>query len=280
MFTRQHFEESADVIRRQTPHRPRIGLILGSGLGALADEVSEATVIPFERVPHFPPSTAPGHAGRLVIGRLAGKAVLVMQGRIHYYEGYSMEQVTLPVRIMRALGITTLIVTNAAGGLNPAYRAGDLMLITDHIGLTTLTGHNPLLGPNDPSLGPRFVNMTPAYDPGLRAIALRVASRLGLTLHQGVYVGLGGPTFETPAEVRFLRALGGDAVGMSTVPEVIVARHGGMRVLGLSGITNVTQADPDATTGPSHEEVLETGKLLGPRLADLVRGILAELDSE
>ncbi|MCC7354672.1 MAG: purine-nucleoside phosphorylase, partial [Anaerolineae bacterium] len=230
MFTRQHFAESADDIRQRTPHRPTIGLILGSGLGALAAEVSEATIIPFDQVPHFPPSTVPGHAGRLVIGWLAGKAVLVMQGRIHYYEGYSMEQVTLPVRIMRAFGITTLIVTNAAGGLNPAYRAGDLMVITDHVGLTTLTGHNPLRGPNDPSLGPRFVNMTPAYDPELRTLAARVARGLGLTLHHGIYVGLGGPTFETPAEVRFLRALGGDAVGMSTVPEVIVARHGGMRV--------------------------------------------------
>ena len=280
MFVRRHFEESADVIRQRTLHRPRIGLILGSGLGSLADEVAEASTIPFAEVPHFPQATVEGHSGRLVIGRLAGKTVLVMQGRIHYYEGYTMEEVVLPVRVMQALGVKTLIVTNAAGGLNPAFRAGDLMLITDHIGLAALAGHNPLLGPNDPALGPRFVNMTAAYDPALRALALRVAQGMGLTLHQGVYVGLAGPAFETPAEVRFLRAIGGDAVGMSTVPEVIAARHGGMRVLGLSGITNVAQADPSAVLGPDHEEVLQVGRSLGPRLAALVKGILAEMDSE
>ncbi len=280
MFVRRHFEESADVIRQRTLHRPRIGLILGSGLGSLADEVAEASTIPFAEVPHFPQATVEGHSGRLVIGRLAGKTVLVMQGRIHYYEGYTMEEVVLPVRVMQALGVKTLIVTNAAGGLNPAFRAGDLMLITDHIGLAALAGHNPLLGPNDPALGPRFVNMTAAYDPALRALALRVARGMGLTLHQGVYVGLAGPAFETPAEVRFLRAIGGDAVGMSTVPEVIAARHGGMRVLGLSGITNVAQADSSAVLGPDHEEVLQVGRSLGPRLAALVKGILAEMDSE
>jgi purine-nucleoside phosphorylase len=280
MFVRRHFEESADVIRQRTLHRPRIGLILGSGLGSLADEVAEASIIPFAEVPHFPRATVEGHSGRLVIGRLAEKTVLVMQGRIHYYEGYTMEEVVLPVRVMQALGVKTLIVTNAAGGLNPAFRAGDLMLITDHIGLAALAGHNPLLGPNDPALGPRFVNMTAAYDPALRALALRVAQGMGLALHQGVYVGLAGPAFETPAEVRFLRAIGGDAVGMSTVPEVIAARHGGMRVLGLSGITNVAQADPSAVLGPDHEEVLQVGRSLGPRLAALVKGILAEMDSE
>lgn len=280
MFVRRHFEESADVIRQRTLHRPRIGLILGSGLGLLADEVAEASIIPFAEVPHFPQATVEGHSGRLVIGRLAGKTVLVMQGRIHYYEGYTMEEVVLPVRVMQALGVKTLIVTNAAGGLNPTFRAGDLMLITDHIGLAALAGHNPLLGPNDPALGPRFVNMTAAYDPALRALALRVAQGMGLTLHQGVYVGLAGPAFETPAEVRFLRAIGGDAVGMSTVPEVIAARHGGMRVLGLSGITNVAQADLTAVLGPDHEEVLQVGRSLGPRLSALVKGILAEMDSE
>lgn len=280
VFTRRHFEESADAIRRQTPHRPRIGLILGSGLGLLADEVTEASIIPFAQVPYFPQTTVEGHSGRLVIGRLAGRAVLVMQGRIHYYEGYHMEEVVFPVRVMQALGIGTLIVTNAAGGLNPTFQTGDLMLITDHVGLAALAGHNPLIGPNDPTLGPRFVNMTSAYDPALRELALRVAQSLGLTLRQGVYVGLAGPAFETPAEVRFLRAIGGDAVGMSTVPEVIAARHGGMRVLGISGITNVAQADPAAVEGPSHEEVLQASKVLGPRLAALVKGILAELGSE
>ncbi len=276
-FTRAHYREAADAILRRTAHRPRVGLILGSGLNPLADEVEAADRIPYSEIPHFVPSTVVGHAGRLVIGRLEGRAILIMQGRIHAYEGFSQHQVALPVRVMHELGITTLIVTNAAGGLNPSFRAGDLMLIVDHIGLSAMVGHNPLWGPNDDSLGPRFPAMSKAYDPALRRLAREVADRLGIPLRQGVYCGLAGPAFETPAEVRFLRLIGADACGMSTVPEVMAACHMGMRVLGLSGITNMAVDDVDAEAEADHEEVLETGRQLVPRLMALLRGILAAL---
>jgi purine-nucleoside phosphorylase len=276
-FTRAHYREAADAILRRTAHRPRVWLILGSGLNPLADEVEAADRIPYSEIPHFVPSTVVGHAGRLVIGRLEGRAILIMQGRIHAYEGFSQHQVALPVRVMHELGITTLIVTNAAGGLNPSFRAGDLMLIVDHIGLSAMVGHNPLWGPNDDSLGPRFPAMSKAYDPALRRLAREVADRLGIPLRQGVYCGLAGPAFETPAEVRFLRLIGADACGMSTVPEVMAACHMGMRVLGLSGITNMAVDDVDAEAEADHEEVLETGRQLVPRLMALLRGILAAL---
>ena len=200
-----------------------------------------------------------------------------MQGRAHAYEGYTLQQVTLPVRVMNELGIGTLILTNAAGGLNPAFHAGDLMLINDHIGLMAIVGGNPLWGPNDPTLGPRFPAMNKAYDPELRALTRRVAAELGVGLREGVYIGLGGPTFETPAEVRFGRMIGGDACGMSTVPEVIVARHMGMRVLGISGISNVAITDPDAVEEPNHEEVMTAGQVMVPKLMALLRGVLAAL---
>jgi purine-nucleoside phosphorylase len=200
-----------------------------------------------------------------------------MQGRLHAYEGHSMQRVTLPVRVMAELGVRTLIVTNAAGGVNPAYRAGDLMLITDHIGFMAIVGGNPLWGPNDDTLGPRFLAMNNAYDRDLRRLALRVAAEQGIELHQGVYGGLGGPVFETPAEVRFLRMAGVDATGMSTVPEVIVARHMGLRVLGISGISNATIDDPDAEAEANHEEVLAAGRELTPKLMALVRGVLQRL---
>jgi purine-nucleoside phosphorylase len=218
-----------------------------------------------------------GHAGRLVIGRLAGQDVLIMQGRTHAYEGVPVQQLTLPVRVMRELGVHTLIVTNAAGGINPSFRPGDLMLITDHIGLVAMTGLNPLWGPNDESLGPRFPAMSGAYDFALRRLALQVAARLGIELRQGVYAGLAGPAFETPAEVRFLRLIGADAVGMSTVPEVIVARHAGLRVLGISAISNVAVADSDSEEKADHEEVLAAGQALVPRLTALLHGILAAI---
>jgi purine-nucleoside phosphorylase len=218
-----------------------------------------------------------GHVGQLVIGKLAGKDVLIMQGRLHAYEGLSLQQTTLPVRVMHELGIGTLIVTNAAGGINPAFRPGDLMLITDHIGLMAMAGGNPLWGPNDDSLGPRFPAMNKAYDPTLRRLAIRVAANLGIELRQGVYAGLSGPTFETSAEVRFLRLIGADACGMSTVPEVIVARHMGMRVLGFSGISNAAIADLGAEEETNHEEMLEAGRLLVPKLIAVLRGVLAEL---
>jgi purine-nucleoside phosphorylase len=276
-FTRVQAVEAAEAIRSHTTQNPQIGLILGSGLNALADEVVGADRVPYASVPHLVASTVPGHVGRFVIGTLSDRPVLIMQGRFHAYEGHSLQQVTFPVRVMHELGVHTLIVTNAAGGLNPAFRAGDLMLIVDHIGFASMAGQNPLIGHNDETLGPRFVNMIQAYDPDLRRLALKVSSRLGLELRQGVYAGLSGPTFETPAEVRFLRLAGADAVGMSTVSEVIVARHMSMHVLGISGISNVAIAESDSTAKVDHEEVLVTGQALVPKLMTLLRGILAEI---
>ena len=277
-FTRAQYAEAANYIRSRTAHRPRIGLILGSGLNPLADEVTGADRIPYGEIPYFPRPGVEGHRGQLVVGQLVGQDVLIMQGRAHAYEGYTLQQVTLPVRVMGELGIEVLILTNAAGGLNPAFHAGDLMLINDHIGLMAMVGGNPLWGPNDPTLGPRFPAMNKAYDPDLRALTRRVAAELGIELRQGVYIGLGGPTFETPAEVRFGRMIGGDACGMSTVPEVIVARHMGMRVLGISGISNVAISDPDAVEEANHEEVLAAGQVMVPQLMALLRGVLAALE--
>jgi len=276
-LTRDHFEEAAAVIRRAARVQPRIGIILGSGLSALADAVEDPVSIDYQDIPHFPVSTILGHQGRLVLGMLQGLPVAVMQGRVHYYEGYSMQQVTLPVRVLRHVGVETLVVTNAAGGLNKAFSSGDLMLITDHINLVGMIGANPLRGPNDSTLGPRFLDMSRAYDRGLRRLAAAVAVETGLPLHQGVYVGLTGPTFETPADIRFLRSIGADAVGMSTVPEVIVARHGGMRVLGVSGISNVAIDQIDTDAEASHEEVLQAGELLTPRMTTLIKGVLAQM---
>ncbi len=279
-FTRKEYAEAADFIRSHTEHEPTIGLILGTGLNPLAEEMQGADVIPYSEIPHFPVSTVEGHVGRLVIGELEGQEVLIMQGRAHYYEGYSPQRICLPVRAMQLLGIGTFIVTNAAGGLNPAFQAGDLMLITDHINLIGMAGLNPLRGPNDPEMGPRFVDMSQAYDLGLQEMALQVARRLGFPLRQGVYVCLAGPTFETPADLRFLRLIGADAVGMSTVSEVTVARHAGMRVLGISGISNVAVIEPAGESKAVHEEVLEAGKILVPKLTALLRGVIALLASE
>ena len=274
-YTRAHFDQAADFIRHRTRHRPAIGLVLGSGLGGLADSVQEADVIPSAEVPHWPPSTVPGHAGRLVIGKLEGQTVLVQQGRVHLYEGHSAATITFPVRVMKALGIETLIVTNAAGGINSNFKAGDLMLITDHINFTGLAGFHPLRGPNDETLGPRFLDMKDAYDPGLRRLALQAGEEAGVTLQQGVYFSLSGPSFETPAELRFLKAIGVDAVGMSTTAEVTVARHGGLRVLGLSTVTNIVNLTGDKET--THAEVLETGLAVAPRLIAVLRGVLKNL---
>lgn len=277
LVTLQMIEEATGFVRQRIGLSPRVGLILGSGLSDLAHSVEEAVAIPYVQIPHFPSSTVVGHAGRFVIGRLEGQSVVVMQGRLHFYEGHSMALVTLPVRVMQALGIETLIVTNAAGGLNPAFRPGDIMLIRDHINLVGMTGFHPLWGPNLDALGPRFVDMSQAYDPDLRALARQVAAEAGIVLHEGVYVSLAGPSFETPAEIRFLRLIGGDSVGMSTAPEVTVARHGGTRVLGFSGISNVAALDPEEAKETTHEEVLEAGRLLTPRLEALIRGVLRRL---
>ncbi len=266
---------------RAVSDRPwRILVVLGSGLGSLADEVSGAIRIPFHDIPGFARSTAPGHGGRFVIGDLFGLPVAIMQGRVHFYEGYPLWQVTLPVRVARAMGAHTMIVTNAAGGINRAFNAGDVMLITDHINLLGLTGANPLIGPNVDSLGIRFPNMINAYDPDLRRHAAEVARQEGIDLKEGVYAGLSGPTFETPAEVRFLRAIGADAVGMSTVNEVVVARHAGMRALGFSGITNVARLSADEGEPPSHEEVLQAGKVIAPKLLAIIRGVLRKMTAD
>jgi purine-nucleoside phosphorylase len=274
-ITLQQIDEAADAVRARTSYKPRAGLILGSGLNALAESVRDADIIPYSDLPNWPRSTVPGHAGRLVIGMLEGQPVLVMQGRAHFYEGYSMAQVTLPVRVMIRLGIPMLFVTNAAGGINPEYTPGDVMLITDNLNLVGMAGANPLMGPNIDELGPRFPDMSRAYDPELMQLARRVAAENKIFLREGVYCGLSGPSFETPADLRFLRLAGADAVGMSTVPEVIVARHGGMRVLGLSGISN--KANLDGSTITTHEEVIEAGKVITPKIETIIRGVLRAL---
>ncbi len=270
-------QTAVDAIRRRTQYTPKIGLVLGSGLSDLANALQAAETIPYEEIPGWPASTVPGHSGKLVIGQLQGQTVLVQQGRAHFYEGYSQAQVVFPVRVMHALGIQTLIVTNAAGGINRSFSPGDLMLIKDHLNFVGIAGSNPLRGPNDDRIGPRFPDMTQAYDPGLRQMAQATAVSQNLTLHEGVYAYVAGPSFETPAELRFLHAVGADAVGMSTVPEVIVARHAGMRVMGISSITNKAILDPTPEAVVSHEEVLETGKLIVPRLTQLLYGILPQL---
>lgn len=275
-FTMQDFKAAVTAIRRHTTLVPKVGLILGSGLNALADSVENAVTMPFGDIPNFPVSTVEGHQGRLVFGVLEGVPVVVMQGRAHYYEGYSMGRIGLPVRVMRLLGAETLVVTNAAGGLNMVYRAGDVMVIRDHINLIGMAGLNPLRGPNLDVFGPRFPSMSEAYDPGLRKLALDIALQNGIPCQTGVYICLAGPSFESPADVRFLRLIGADAVGMSTVPEVITARHSGMRVLGLSGISN-TLVGEEGAPPPNHEEVLEAGRVLVPRLETIIRGVLRVL---
>jgi purine-nucleoside phosphorylase len=274
----EQISQAAAYIRAHAAHKPDIGLILGSGLSPLADQIEAADHLPYDTIPHFPVSGVTGHAGRLVIGELVGKLVLVMQGRTHFYEGYSVQQITLPVRVMRLLGVSMLIVTNAAGGINPNFKAGDLMLIVDHINLIGLSGGNPLRGPNLAEFGPRFPSMTQPYDPDLIALARNVARRSELTLQEGVYACVAGPSFETPAEIRFLKTIGADAVGMSTAPEVTVAKHAGMRVLGVSSITNVAIQETGTTAETTHEEVLETGQSIVPRLITLLRGVLAGLE--
>jgi purine-nucleoside phosphorylase len=276
-FSRSHFEAAAATIRKRTQLQPSVGLILGSGFSPLADAVEDGVSIPYDEIPHFPVATVAGHLGRLILGRLEGREVVVMQGRVHYYEGYSMAETTFPVRLMQVLGIETLFVTNAAGGLVKEFRAGDLMLITDHINLIGMGGLNPLRGPNLDEFGPRFPDMSHPYDPHLQALARQAAAEADIPLQEGVYVCLAGPSFESPADVRFLRLIGADAVGMSTVPEVIVARHGGTRVLGISGISNVLPAEGAPPAETTHEEVLEAGQMLAPRLEAVVRGVLRGL---
>ncbi|MGV7975562.1 MAG: purine-nucleoside phosphorylase [Anaerolineaceae bacterium] len=274
-ITMQEIDAAAACVRGRISIQPQIALILGSGLGPLADEVESPAIIPTNEIPNWPVSTVQGHKGQLLIGRLMGKPILVLQGRAHYYEGYSMSRIGLPVRVMQRLGVRTVVLTNAAGGINPEFFAGDLMLITDHLSLLPMTGPNPLRGPNLDEFGPRFPDMSEVYDKELLALAQQVSDEQNLNVRRGVYAGLSGPSFETPADCRFLRQAGADAVGMSTVPEAIVARHGGLRVLGISGISN--KIDINGNNVASHEEVLEAGKIIVPKLSALIKGVLARL---
>ncbi len=274
-LTLEQIDEAAQAVRSRTSHQPRIGMILGSGLGELADLIEEPDRIPFRDIPHWPVSTVQGHKGQLVIGKLAGQQVMVLQGRVHFYEGYRMDQVTLPVRVMQRMGLEMLFVTNAAGAIDPDFEPGDLMLITDQISLMTMTGNNPLFGPNLSEFGERFPDMSQAYDRKLLDLARQSAREQNIDLREGVYAGLSGPSFETPADLRFLNSIGADAVGMSTVPEVIVARHGKTRVLGISGISN--KANLDGSTVTTHEEVLEAGKVIVPKLKGVLLGVLQKL---
>jgi len=271
-ITLELIDRISAAIRSRVDVSPRVGIILGTGLGGVADAVKDAVTIPYTELPAWPTSTVIGHAGRLVIGTLEGQSILVMQGRVHYYEGYSMAQVTLPVRVMQRLGIEIMIVTNAAGAINPEFLPGDVMLITDNLNLVAMMGLNPLIGMNLDEFGPRFPDMSQSYDRELGVLARQVAIDNQIVLREGVYAGLSGPSFESPADLRFLQTIGADAVGMSTIPEVIVARHGNTRALGFSGISN--KANLDGNTLTTHEEVLDAGRVLAPKLETIIRGVL------
>jgi purine-nucleoside phosphorylase len=268
----QEIKQSAQYMKEKVKDLPEIGLILGSGLGVLADEIENPVKIPYEQIPNFPVSTVEGHAGQLVFGTLKGANVVAMQGRFHFYEGYDMKKVTFPVRVLKEMGVKTIIVTNAAGGVNESFEPGDLMIISDHI---NNMGTSPLIGPNDSDLGVRFPDMSQAYSRELRTLAKHAASELGIKVQEGVYVGNTGPAYETPAEVRLARVLGGDAVGMSTVPEVIVANHAGMKVLGISCISNMAAGILDQPL--SHDEVMETTEKVKANFLNLVKKIVADI---
>lgn len=273
----QEMQRAADAIRKVTTEPWRALIVLGSGLGSLADQVKNPVRVSYADIPGFARSTVAGHSGQYVIGEFCGKHVAMMQGRVHFYEGHPMSQVVLPIRVARAMGADTLIITNAAGGIHRSFEVADVMLINDHINFIGMAGNNPLIGPNDDALGPRFPAMTTAYDAELRERARASARARGITLREGVYVGLAGPFFETPAEVRFLRTIGADAVGMSTVNEVVAARHMSMRVLGFSGITNVARLSADEGAPPTHEEVMEAAPKMGPKLTAIVQDVVTSL---
>ncbi len=267
-----NLNQASKYILEKTKYKPEIGLILGSGLGAIADKIENPEYYPYSEIPNFPISTVVGHAGRLVIGKLQGKTVIAMQGRFHYYEGYAMKEVTFPVRVMKLLGVKTLIVTNAAGAVNENYNPGDLMLIKDHI---NLSGDNPLIGRNLEDFGPRFPDMSNAYDSELRDKVKAIAKKIGVELQEGVYACMSGPTYETPAEVKMVRALGGDAVGMSTVPEVIIANHSGMKVIGVSCMTNMAAGILEQPL--NHDEVMETSARAREKFIKLMENIVKEV---
>lgn len=271
-FSLSDFEQSAKYIRKHARVQPRLGILLGSGLGNLADTVEAPDVIPYDRIPHWPVSTVDGHAGRLVLGRLEGMELAVLQGRTHYYEGYEIAETTFPIRVLQRLGVSFLILTNAAGAVNPAFNPGDLMLIVDHLNLIGMGGVNPLRGPNDERLGPRFPDMSRAYDGLLLQRIKEAAAVEKILLREGVYACVAGPSFETAADLRFLRMAGADAVGMSTVPEAIVARHAGLRVLGISAISNKANLDGSSVT--THEEVLSASRRMVPDLTRLIKTLI------
>jgi len=270
----EKIKETAAFITEKLSETPKIGLILGSGLGELADEITSAVNIRYEEIPNFPVSTVEGHAGQLVIGELQGKQVVAMQGRFHYYEGYSMQEVTFPVRVMKQLGIELIVVTNACGGMNKNFAPGDLMIITDHL---NMTGDNPLIGRNIDELGPRFPDMSNAYTPELVSLVEKIGERLDIKLQKGVYAGITGPTYMTAAELIMLRELGGDVVGMSTVPEVIVAKHMDMKVIGISCITDM--AIGEELEGITHEQVVEVANRTKPKFIQLVKEIVATVEN-
>jgi purine-nucleoside phosphorylase len=269
---RRHIEQAVGVIRRKTKARPAIGIILGTGLRGLAKEIKTDLEIPYEDIPHFPVSTVESHHGKMLFGTLAGKRVVAMQGRFHLYEGYSMKQITFPVRVMKFLGVSRLLISNAAGALNPQFGRGDIMIITDHI---NLLGGNPLIGPNDDSLGPRFPDMSEPYDKSLITVAEQSALDLRIQVQKGVYVAMQGPNLETRAEYRFLRAIGADAVGMSTIPEDIVAVHMGMRVLGFSILTD--ECFPDALQPVSLKQVLAVARKAEPRMTAVMKEVIKRM---
>ena len=272
---RKQMKEALRVIRKHTAMKPEIGIILGTGLGGLVKEIEVETVLAYEDIPHFPISTVESHHGKLIFGKLAGKKIVAMQGRFHYYEGYTMQQVTFPVRVMSrkaGLGVKTLLISNAAGGMNPKFRRGDLMVITDHI---NLQGDNPLIGPNDEELGPRFPDMSEPYTKSLRMLVEKIGKDLNIKLRQGVFVAVQGPNLETRAEYRFLRKIGADAVGMSTVPENIVANHMGMQVLGISIITD--ECFPDTLKPVTVEEVIATANATEPSLTRIMKELVRRL---
>ncbi|MCX6054026.1 MAG: purine-nucleoside phosphorylase [Chloroflexi bacterium] len=274
-ITIKDIDQASDFISKRIHCSPKVALVLGTGLGSLADEIIEPSIIDYKGIPNWPLSTIQGHAGRLVIGFLEGIPLMVMQGRVHYYEGYTMDQVTFPIRVMQRMGVESIILTNAAGAINPEYKPGDIMVLQDHIALIGMAGLNPLRGPNLNEFGPRFPDMSQPYDHDLIELSEAVAREANVSLHKGVYICLSGPSFESPADLRFLRGIGADAVGMSTVPETIVARHGGTRVLAFSGISN--KANLDGTTITTHEEVLAAGEVLVPKLTKLVKGVLSSM---
>lgn len=269
----EKIKEAKEYLIGRVDFQPEIGLILGSGLGDLADEIQNPIVVDYSHIPNFPISTVEGHAGQLIIGELEGKKVMAMKGRFHYYEGYSMEEVTFPVRVMQALGIKCLFVTNACGGLNPEMHAGALMVISDHI---NFMGSNPLMGKNYPELGPRFPDMSRTYDPALVELAHSVGEKLGVKTFEGVYLAISGPNYFSKAELRMITRFGADTIGMSTVPEVIAATHGGLKVLGISCITDM--AVPDSLESISHEQVMEMANQTKPKFIKLVKGILSEVE--